>query len=258
LSVIPNFAAILTNFSHDDRHNHPAAPMEVAEGGKNTTFFTSHTHNGNGWRNSMVIPKSTNKVEKKYMNGYRIVTNRIIKENERSFKLLFKSIFPRISTMWSLFRVNSFLWPAEWEDNSEYDNLLRKYISGPMKKFSDITTMFSYKDMNYYYGEPGVIPLFADYLNEDWNLLITFDKPLQDPELWICELDKVDNKTDFIGKSIETCFINLDGSVWEIYTNNLADLEIIKKNLNSVREISFSEQDFEYSDVFESLLKSGY
>jgi hypothetical protein len=169
----------------------------------------------------------------KKMFGLRVVS----KKNK--FKELFEPIFSDMKGYSWVFGCDSFFLPTFMAEKSEYDDKKEKYMSGPGVDFeNDIKALYD-SDVRdgWCFSKTDILSKYGEGVNEDWNGIFGFQKLLIQPHEWVKKYSEVKNPSEFVNRTVDICFLNVDAAYWEIYCKNERWMAIIKEHLRSLPKV---------------------
>jgi hypothetical protein len=174
------------------------------------------------------------------MFGLRVVSKRY------KFKTLFGPLFSKLSAYRWIFYEESFFLPLLMADESEYDYKTERYISGPGVDFQkDIITL---SEQGWCFSKAAVFSKYAEGVTEDWNGLFGFQKLCFQPLEWTKKYSQVKPISEFVNKTVDVCFLNVDAAYWEIHCRNEAWISLLKTHLCSLPEVEWKCCDISESD----------
>lgn len=143
------------------------------------------------------------------MKGLRV-------SNKNTFNEIFSCIFDELNGLHWLMESDTFAY-------IETDSL---------DKISKLNT----KDDNWYISKEDIFPSYSKLVDEDWNIIYGFKPESTDLKVWAKDYWVIKDRAEYISLFCDICFINIDASYWEIYSNNQNILNIIKGK-NKVIEV---------------------
>ena len=172
--------------------------------------------------------------------------NSPLQNRRNEFAFFFKAILPGLSSYYWIIERDSFNWPVEFHHLSTYNPDTDEYEDGPMKEILFFFSPIEEND-NYYLGLPGLLPEYAPYVTNDWNCLRGFKTKPDFPGKWIKKYWKAKNRGQYVAQTVDTCFTNIDGAYWEIFTKKKEFFESVRSSLQDIEGIRISEQPVEKS-----------
>jgi hypothetical protein len=169
--------------------------------------------------------------------------------HEPEFPFIFKPILEDLKEYYWLVNHDTFFFPVEWYDQSTYDKKTDTYIAGPIKEvYSKFEIIGSHGEA--LLGIPQIMPLYAQYIKDDWNRLIAFSEKPKDIKAWLKMYrgqKRTKERADFISKTVDIGFANVDGAYWEIFTKKTELIDKLKKYLDGIEGIKIEENKLEQS-----------
>ncbi|EDN67589.1 hypothetical protein BGP_5361 [Beggiatoa sp. PS] len=164
------------------------------------------------------------------MFGLRVLS----KKNK--FKELFEPIFSDLKGYKWLFGCDSFFLPMFMAEKSDYDYEKEKYVSGAGVEFeNDMTALHDSED--WCFSKTDILSKYGEGVNEDWNGIFGFQKMLIQPHDWVKKYSEVKNQSEFVNRTVDICFLNVDAAYWEIHCKNQQWIAIIKEHLRSLPKV---------------------
>jgi len=170
----------------------------------------------------------------------------IVPPEGNPFTFFFEPILNELEGYYWITDAEAFIWPEEWDDESEYSEELNEYVTGPLKRISELYKTIKQYELDFKYGEPDIMPKYAIYIKNDWNSLYAFKVPANDPVAWCESYYSLRSKSgnelaEFFKRTLELCLVNIDGAYWVLCTRNSNMIDKVKEHMRSFKEFTLSD-----------------
>ena len=169
---------------------------------------------------------------------------KIISRYKYKFSEIFLPLFEEINGLYWLFEKDSLFLPESLESKSEYDYEKEKYISGP-GVFYEQSIQSLTSDSSWLISKNNIFPIYAEGVNEDWNLILGFNPDCCNLVEWSKKHSEVMNPKQHVANTSEIVFANTDAAFWEVFANNSAWLKTVESYCGSLRNTKIEKSKIE-------------
>lgn len=135
------------------------------------------------------------------------------------FAEIFEPVLTELNGLTWLTGVQAFRCPPAWLEESVYDHATDSYVSGPCADLDRDVHLLAEGNAQYgCYSHADIFPKYASIVEEDWNSIFAFERPVQDPLGWWKGYYDAKKRAAYV-VDCHACFLSIDGSYWEFYAN---------------------------------------
>ena len=126
--------------------------------------------------------------------------------------------------------------PESWFEDAWYDEKYDIEHSVKLDEFESHFILDRRSEKSFILTEPDFLKKYAKYIVDDWWDIIGFYKPPHDIEDYFKKLSEIYNpleKANFLDKTADICFFNIDAAYWEIFAQDHSIIKSIVKDTES-------------------------